>query len=118
MTPNDFISLLKVAVEDSAQEDVIEDLKELPGRKPNHELLKNSAWYLSLDEEGKKRVGSIVAEAVSETLFGFLAVLDGVRSISAQGETNSLELHHVDDGKRILLNDPAKEYLHDIYKNA
>ena len=118
MTPKDFVSLIKVAVEDGANDDVIENLREPPGRKPDTELLKNSEWYISLDEEGKERVKSIVSDSISETIFGFLSVLDGVRSISESGKVNSLELHHKDIGKKTLLNDQSKEYLHDIYKNA
>ncbi|MDH5392372.1 MAG: hypothetical protein OEY11_04200 [Gammaproteobacteria bacterium] len=118
MTPDNFVSLIKEAVEVGAKDDVIENLKEPPGRKPDPELLKNSEWYLSLDEKGKERVKSIISDSISETIFGFLSVLDGVRSISESGEENSLELHHKDKGKRTLLNDQSKEYLHDMYKNT
>ena len=118
MTPEDFVTLIKIAVEVGANDDVIENLREPPGREPDSELLVNSEWYLSLDEEGKERVKSIVSDSIAETIFGFLSVLDGVRSISEVGNETSLELHHKDEGKRTLLNDESKEYLHDIYKNA
>ncbi len=118
MTPDSFVSLIKESVELSAKDDVIENLKEPPGRKPDPELLKNSEWYLALNEEGKERVKSIVSDSVSETIFGLLSVLDGVRSISADGEVNSIELYHVENGSKVLLNDEAKEYLHDIYNSA
>ena len=118
MTPDEFISLIKIAVEAGAKEGVIENLQEPPGRKPDAELLKNSEWYISQDKEGKERIESIISDTVSETIFGFLSVLDGVRSISNEGATNSLELHLIENGNKTLLNDQSKEYLHDIYKNA
>ncbi|MCP4272708.1 MAG: hypothetical protein GY781_12200 [Gammaproteobacteria bacterium] len=118
MTPEEFISLIKIAIETGAKEDVIENLKEPPGRKPDAELLKNSEWYISQNKEGKERIESIISDTVSETIFGFLAVLDGVRSISEAGKTNSLELHHIENSNRTLLNDQSKEYLHDIYNSA
>lgn len=118
MTPDNFVSLIKQAVENAAKEGVIENLKEPPGRKPDPELLKNSAWYLSLNNEGKERINSIIADAVSETIFGFFSVLDCVRSISEAGKLNDLELYHVENDIKVLLNDQSKEYLHDIYKSA
>ncbi len=118
MTPDNFVSLIKVAVEIGAKDDIIENLNEPPGRKPDPELLKNSEWYLSLNEEEKERLKSIVSESVSEALFGFFSVLDGVRSISESGKVNNLKLYHVENNKKVLLNDQSKKYLHDIYKNA
>ena len=118
MTPEEFISLIKIAIESGANEAVIENLQEPLGRKPDSELVKNSEWFISQDKEGKERIESIISDTVSETVFGFLSVLDGVRSISEAGKTNSLELHHIENGHKILLNDQSKQYLHDIYKSA
>ncbi len=118
MTPEEFIILIKIAIEASAKDGVIENLQEPSGRRPDAELLKNSEWYISQDKEGKERIESIISDAVSETLFGFLSMLDGVRSISVAGKTDSLELLHIENSRKTLLNDPSKEYLHDIYKNS
>ena len=118
MTPEEFISLIKIAIESDTIDGVIKNLNTPPGRAPNTELLKNSKWYASLNEPGKERIESIISDAVTETIFGFLSVIDGVRSISETGKTNSLELNHIENGKTTLLNDETKEYLHDIYKNA
>ncbi|WP_413702160.1 hypothetical protein ACLKMH_12120 [Psychromonas sp. KJ10-10] len=56
---------------------------------------------------------SIISEAVDESVFGFLCVIDGVRSISNGGEENGLQLIH----RSTRLNDETNEMLHDIYNN-
>ena len=118
MDPYDFVRSIKEAVEDAAIEGTIESLENLPGRKPAKELVENSEWYKSLDEVGKSRVKSIIADSVGSAVFGMFAVLDGVRSISPIGEKNNLELVHHSGQKKTLLNDPDKEFLHDIYNDA
>lgn len=57
-------------------------------------------------------VKSIISDAVNESVFGFLCVLDGVRSIFDTGDSNNLKLTHGDT----LLNDIENECLHDLYK--
>lgn len=112
LTPFDsdnFVSLIKEAVEVGAKDDIIENLNEAPGRKPDPEFLKNSEWYLSLNEEGKERLKSIVSDSISEAIFGFFSVLDGVCSISESGKVNNLKLYHVENSKNILLNDQSRE---------
>ena len=105
-------------VSDSAKESIIENLIDPPGRNPSPELIAQSEFYNSLSEDKKEIINKIISEAVHEAVFGFLCVLDGVRSISKAGETNNLELSHVNDSQKTLLNSEQGEYLHDIYNHA
>ena len=118
MDKEEFIKLIKSEVADSAIESTIENLIDPPGRNPSTELLTQSEFYKSLSTENKEIVNKIISESVSEAIFGFLCVLDGVRSISKQGELNNLELSHVNASQKTLLNSEQGEYLHDIYNRA
>jgi hypothetical protein len=111
---SEFITVIEDVVSTSAIEDTIDNLKSPPGRKADENLVKQSAWFNSLSDSDKDMVKSIISDAVNESAFGFLCVLDGVRSISESGSTNNLKLTH----GNTLLNDPEKEYLHDLYKNV
>ena len=115
MNKEEFIQLIKSEVSDSAVKSIQENLIAPPGRKPSPELLAQSKWYKSLSIEHKAIMHQIISEAVNEAVFGFLCVIDGVRSISSQGDTNGLELYHVNKTKKLLLNTEEAEYLHDIY---
>ena len=118
MDKEEFIKLIKSEVSDSSIESTIENLIDPPGRKPSAELLAQSEFYKSLSIENKEIINKIISEAVSEAVFGFLCVLDGVRSISKAGELNNLELSHVSTAQKTLLNSEQGEYLHDIYNRA
>jgi hypothetical protein len=76
-----------------------------------------SAWFNSLADDQKQMVLDILAKAVDRTIFGFFAVLDNVRSIEERGPKGNLELTFSKDGQKLLLNDPLKEKLHDIYNS-
>jgi len=111
---SEFIAVIGDVVSASAIEDTIDNLKSPPGRKPDENLVKQSAWFNSLSDSDKDMVKSIISDAVNESVFGFLCVLDGVRSISDSGDSNKLKLTHGDT----LLNDIENQYLHDLYKNV
>jgi hypothetical protein len=111
---SEFIAIIEDVVSASAIEDTIENLNSPSGRKPDENLVKQSAWFNSLSDSDKDMVKSIISDAVNESVFGFLCVLDGVRSISDSGGSNSLKLTHGDT----LLNDIEKKCLHDLYKNV
>lgn len=110
----EFTKIIKEVVAQAAIEDTIDNLDDPPGRKPHEQLLVQSEWYRSLSPCDREMVGKVIAEAVHESVFGFLCVLDGVRSISGAGESNDLKL----SCSGIQLNDDSDELLHDIYKNV
>jgi hypothetical protein len=114
MNNSEFIVKIEDVVSASAIEDTIDNLSSPSGRKPDENLVKQSAWFNSLSDSDKGMVKSIISDAVNESVFGFLCVLDGVRSISASGDSNNLKLTHGDT----LLNDIENECLHDLYKNV
>ena len=118
MDKEEFIKLVKSEISGSATESIIENLIDPPGRKPSPELKAQSEFYNSLSEDKKKVVNTIISEVANEAIFGFLCVLDGVRSISKADELNNLELTHVGNSRKTLLNSEQGEYLHDIYNRA
>lgn len=110
----DFITAIEEVVSSAAINDTISNLSSPPGRKPPEALIQQSLWFNALSDSDKNMLKAIVASAVNESVFGFLCVLDGVRAISDTEESNNLSLIHGDT----LLNDPALESLHDLYKNV
>jgi hypothetical protein len=111
-----FVDVLKKVVEESSIEGVIQILENPPGRKPNPQMVKRSEWYKCLSIKDKEMVMQIVSEAVSHSMFGIFCVLDGVRVIEDAENRGELKLYYENNNSKILLNDPDKEYLHDIYK--
>jgi hypothetical protein len=118
MDSNQFVAALKIAVEKSSVKGVKELLLNPPGRKPDPEVLRRSKWFNNLSEEDKNLVIEIADQAVKHCLFGFLCVLDGVRSIEDEAEKGVLKLYFEKGSNRVVLNDPDQEYLHDIYKTV
>ena len=115
MNSEEFVKMIKLYVRDAAVEDSISKLEKPPGRKPRQRHLNQSEWYNKLSEENKVMFKSIIEEAIDESLFGFLSVLDGVRVIEDGESRGTLKLSYQNKNEKILLNNPDKEYLHDIY---
>jgi len=110
----EFTKIIKEVVSQSAIDDTLENLNDPPGRNPDKKLLVQSEWFKGLSTSDREMVGKVISEAVHESVFGFLCVLDGVRSTSETGESNELNLSHGD----VQLNETSGELLHDIYKNV
>jgi len=106
-----FVEALKRHVRDAAIEDTLANLKTPPGRKVSLQERMQSDWYNSLSVEEANYVRDIVSRGVQDALFGFLAVLDGVRTIDDNGGV--FELIYVAD-QRCVLNDPRNIGLHDL----
>ena len=114
MNSEQFISIIKQVVRECAIEDTIENLEDPPGRKvPEAEQLR-SDWFNGLSEDDRSKVESIVTDAVDEALFGFLSVIDGARAIEDGEDKGRLVLIHKSQNE-VLLNDPDKIGLHDLY---
>ena len=58
---------------------------------PSPELVSLSEWYRGLNDEDAERVRSVIRLSADQAVFGFLAVLDGVRAID--NEHTELTLH-------------------------
>ena len=78
MKPEEFVSVIKLVVEQRSVAGVIKNLTESANHS-DHRLKYISSWYRDLDEGGKDCVSEIIKESVSTTLFGMFCVLDGVR---------------------------------------
>jgi len=114
MDSQQFIDLLRVVVRDGAASEVMNVLQKPPGRRPPEDLVERSKWYSSLDDDQKRILSSIVLDAADRAVFGFLCVIDGVRSIENESEKGRLELRHVKNGS-VLLNPPQGVMLHDLW---
>jgi len=117
MNSIEFINAIKEAVGDSAVNGTIKNLENVPGKKPAEQLVILSNWYKELSKIDKKMLAELIQVTVNSSIFGFLAVLDGVRVVEDRPDKGQFELYYVNDGNKILLNDTDMEYLHDLYKN-
>lgn len=111
MNSHDFVKAVKRYVRDAAIEDTIANLKNPPGRRVPPQERVRSDWYNGLSDAEAAHVNSVIATAVHEGLFGFLATLDGARTV-AEGQ-GRFELAYVAD-QRVLLNDPQAIGLHEL----
>jgi hypothetical protein len=115
MTTEEFIRVLKIQTSDSAVSGTISLLERPPGRKPAEYLIKLSNWYAGLAEADRSFVRDVIRESAESAVFGFLCALDGVRAMEDGPEKGEFKLTYSKGGFDLLLNDPAAEYLHDIY---
>lgn len=110
-----FINGIKTEVVDGSIESMESNLIKPSGRKPAQKLTEMSEWFNQLKDDDKNMVLKIVKESVETTVFGFLCVLDGVRPLEDEETKGSFELYFKKHGVQQLINDPEKEYLHDLF---
>ena len=115
MTQEEFIEAVRSEVKGSAVDGLCAQLVKPSGRKPPEKIKALSDWYNSLDSEAQGKVREVVELASHHAVFGFLAVLDGVRPIEDDVEKGDLRLFYEKAGAQVLLNDPSAEMLHDIF---
>lgn len=116
MNSEQFISVIKKVVRECAIEDTIENLEDPPGRKITEVEQFRSDWFNGLTEDDRRKVESIVTDAVDEALFGLLSVIDGARTIEDGEDKGRLTLIYKGLNED-LLNDPDKIGLHDLYSS-
>jgi len=114
MDAKQFVDLLKISVRDAAASEELDVLRSPPGRRPSSDLIERSRWYNSLDGDQKKLLASIVGDVADRAVFGFLCVLDGIRTIEDGTDKGRLELRYVKDRSHVL-NSPDGEFLHDLW---
>ena len=115
MTSETFVERIRQAVYESSVKGVIGLLQTPPGRRPSQTLVALSQWFNQLPLDEKQRIQATIRLAVRQAVFGMLAVLDGVRCIDDAEERGTLELRYNAEGQSVLLNDPAGEFLHDLF---
>jgi hypothetical protein len=116
MNDHEFISAIRVAVRSSSVKGIMQTLSSPPGRKPSSERHRLANWFNALADGEKENIRLVVTDAVDAALFGFLCVLDGVRSVEDGEFKGSFELWYVGDDERTLIND--RSYLHDVYRSS
>ena len=116
MNNKSFVKAIKESVRESAVTSTINNLTKPAGRRPLQENLDLSLWYNGLTESDKTMLKKAILRAVDHSVFGFLAVLDGVHAIEDSPEKGKFELFYEKNSISKLLNSEEDEYLHDIYK--
>jgi len=113
MKREDVVARLRELTADGVAPGMVGLLEAPPGRKPQPALAAASRWYRALPAEAREHVRWIAEEAAQTSLFGVLAVLDGVRKLDDDPHLK-LELRLVDQSESLLLNEERGEYLHDL----
>ena len=114
MNSEDFISSIRLAIEQTEIGALMQQLQNPAGRSPKESIVVRSTWYNALSVEDKAHLDAVIKDSVRATVFGFLCSLDGVRKISEKGH---LELREIcsKTGKSNVISDGNFGSLHDIY---
>jgi hypothetical protein len=114
MNKKEFVNILSIQVRDAASEDVLELLKSPPGRHPKENLVRLSQWYNGLDKGDRDALADVVRMVSDHSLFGFMSILDGVRSIESESVESCLKLTYEKEGEVVTLNDDTGPMLHEL----
>lgn len=117
MNQTEFISGIKIAVADSAIESMNSTLTAPAGREPADHIVQLSKWYNALNASDRQAVNKIIQETIDTTVFGFLCVLDSVRTIEKSKDKGVFKLYYHKKDESVLLNDPDEDYLHDLWES-
>jgi hypothetical protein len=117
MDKTDFVSRIKLAVNDASVTGVLAYLKSPPGRKPSDAARELSAWFNQLSQSDREAVERVVKFSVRTTTFSMLTILDGTKSIwnESESDLNKLQLTHQTPTGPVELNAEQGEYLHDLF---
>jgi hypothetical protein len=118
MTPEIFVEVIKLVTIDGAVKGVSAQLNSPAGRAPSEKLKALSNWTLSLSEDDKSRIRSIIHMSAESAVYRFLSILDGLMAIEDTPDKGDLELYFVKDGKKTLLNNFNEEFLTSIFKHV
>ena len=110
-----FVENIRKYVRDRGVDYIEADLVKQPNRHKPKGLVALHNWYLTLPVEDRPHVRNLIEYATHASVFHFLAVLDGVKTLEREGEKGDFELYFVKHGKSVRINDPAKEFLHDLF---
>ncbi|MBF5041328.1 hypothetical protein FGE12_02945 [Aggregicoccus sp. 17bor-14] len=114
MTPEEFVEVVRQVVMQGAVRAAVSLLERPPGRRPAPKLVAASAWYNGLSEQDREQVRGVAAMASHAAVFGFLAVLDGVRVIEDGPDKGTLTLTLRKGDQEWVLNPPNAPMLHDL----
>ena len=114
MNNEEFVEVVKTVVVNGSIKAVKSVLKAPPGRQPLQQVVAMSTWYNELNENDKAAVEQIIKKSVDMAVFSFFCVLDGVSAIENENK-GELKLFYENKNVQVLLNDPDKEFLHDLF---
>lgn len=117
MNATDFVDAIRTEVRDAAVSDVMSLIEHPPGRRPSPALVSLSQWFNGLSDADKQQIRRAVEMASNHATFGFLAVLDGARSIENSTDRGAIELHFVKSNQSVLLNNPKGKALHELMQH-
>lgn len=117
MNAEQFIDGIKIFLRDNKKKRFLKHFENLPGRNPHKKDIFISEGIKKLDTESRKLLEAVIDESIDSTIFSFLCILDHVRFIEDVGEKTTFELYAVKNGERVLINDPNKEELHNLYNS-
>lgn len=115
MTSTEFVKVIKEVVYDSSIKNTVSNIQNPRGKHLPSDEIKISQWYNNLSDQDKGIVKSIIKICATHSVFGFFAVIDGVRQIEKTFEKGKLELRYLKGDQIDILNDQSNEYLHDIF---
>ena len=111
---DDFVQGIYDAVFRAAVDDAVSMMSRPPGRTPPPERMELSRWWGGLGEGDRDMVRRALELAADLAVFGFLCVLDNVRTIADVPDL-MLRLHaEVDGAEQLIPADEATE-LHDLF---
>lgn len=116
MNSKKFVDVIKLVVRDAAIMDVIAISENPSGRRVSEMQKSRAEWLRSLNGNEREIIKSLVTDAVDQTLFGFLCVLDGVRAVENGPAKGAFELRYL-KGESVLLNPQDESMLHDLYNS-
>jgi len=116
MDSEEFVRVVKLTCSDNKGEENVRSLRNPPGRRPSAKLQRLSKWFHQLSPENQAGLAEALNDAAEGAVFGLLCILDGVRAIESGPDKGRLELYYVNGEQRVLLNDPAREELHNLFQ--
>ena len=108
------MSSLRRIVADAAVAGTQAILQQPPGKRPATDLIKTAEWFRGLSIEDQEFARNIARLAVHQAVFGFLAVIDGVRLIDDKAPLGRFELRFIRGEDSFLINPTDGEELHDL----
>ena len=117
MNAADFVLAVKKYAAESAVQATTKNLSKPPGRAPSRRLVELSKWYQHIDEQDREAVEQVARLSAESAVFGFLAILDGVRVVEESSEKGAFELYFRKGSQKVLLNNFEQQFLHDIFKS-
>ncbi|MFC5528346.1 hypothetical protein [Cohnella yongneupensis] len=110
MNSEEFAELIK-DIRDESIDNTYSFFTKPPGRKPRQRHIELSNWLNALDDKDKVMLREFIKEGIDSSLFSLFCIIDGARKV----EEGEFKLSYIEEGKEIILNEPGKEDLHDLY---